>query len=62
MEAECPTRPGPLDQSPCPVPTKCNFKGQNASAWMQDVPAVNEFNEDMHYGDLDREFGRIQPL
>jgi len=39
------------------VPTKCNFKGSNASAWMQDVLAVNGFNEDMHYGGLDREFG-----
>lgn len=39
------------------TPTKCNFKGSNASAWLADVLAVNGFNEDMHYGGLDREFG-----
>lgn len=38
-------------------PTRCNFKGANGSAWLQDVMAVNGFNEDMHYGGLDREFG-----
>ena len=39
------------------TPTKCNFKGANGSAWLSDVLAVNGFNEDMHYGGLDREFG-----
>lgn len=39
------------------VPTKCNFKGSNGSAWLRDVLAVNGFNEQMHYGGLDREFG-----
>lgn len=38
-------------------PTKCNFKGSNGSAWLRDVMAVNGFNEEMHYGGLDREFG-----
>jgi glycosyltransferase involved in cell wall biosynthesis len=38
-------------------PTRCNFKGSNGSAWLQDVIGVNGFNEDMHYGGLDREFG-----
>lgn len=39
------------------TPTKCNLKGSNASAWRQDVMAVNGFDERMQWGGLDREFG-----
>ena len=37
--------------------TRCNFKGSNASAWKTDVLAVNGFDERMHWGGEDREFG-----
>jgi glycosyltransferase involved in cell wall biosynthesis len=39
------------------TPTKCNFKGSNASAWRDDVMRVNGFDERMPWGGLDREFG-----
>lgn len=39
------------------TPTKCNFKGSNGSAWKKDVLAVNGFDERMHWGGEDREFG-----
>jgi len=39
------------------TPTKCNLKGSNASAWLDDVLAVNGFDERMQWGGLDREFG-----
>lgn len=39
------------------TPTKCNFKGSNASAWRQDILAVNGFDERMPWGGEDREFG-----
>lgn len=35
----------------------CNFKGSNGSAWKKDVLAVNGFDERMHWGGEDREFG-----
>ena len=37
--------------------TRCNLKGSNASAWLEDILAVNGFDERMTYGGLDREFG-----
>ncbi|MEX2497099.1 MAG: glycosyltransferase family 2 protein [Woeseia sp.] len=36
---------------------KCNFKGSNGSAWKNDVLAVDGFDERMHWGGEDREFG-----
>jgi len=39
------------------TPTKCNFKGSNASAWRDDVLRVNGFDEQMAWGGLDREIG-----
>ncbi len=36
---------------------KCNFKGSNASAWKNDILAVNGFDERMPWGGEDREFG-----
>lgn len=41
--------------------TPCNLKGANASAWKEDVLAVNGFDERMPWGGEDREFGvRLQ--
>ncbi|MFI3244969.1 MAG: glycosyltransferase family 2 protein [Ferrimonas sp.] len=37
--------------------TQCNLKGANASAWLDDILAVNGFDERMQWGGLDREFG-----
>lgn len=37
--------------------TRCNLKGSNASAWKQDILAVNGFDERMPWGGEDREFG-----
>ena len=39
------------------TPTACNFKGSNGSAWLEDILAVNGFDERMPWGGLDREFG-----
>lgn len=39
------------------TPTKCNFKGSNASAWKKDIVAINGFDERMVWGGLDRELG-----
>lgn len=39
------------------TPTKCNFKGSNASCWKQDALQINGFDERMQWGGLDREFG-----
>ncbi len=39
------------------TPTRCTFKGSNASAWLADALAVNGFDERMPYGGEDREFG-----
>ena len=39
------------------TPTKCNFKGSNASAWREDLLTVNGFDERMAWGGLDREIG-----
>ncbi|MEQ6886311.1 glycosyltransferase family 2 protein [Salicola sp. Rm-C-2C1-2] len=39
------------------TPTKCNFKGSNASAWKEDIINVNGFDERMVWGGLDRELG-----
>jgi glycosyltransferase involved in cell wall biosynthesis len=37
--------------------TKSTFNGHNASVFKADLLAINGFNEDMHYGGLDREIG-----
>lgn len=39
------------------TPANCNFKGSNGSTWKKDVLAVNGFDERMHWGGEDREFG-----
>lgn len=39
------------------TPTRCTFKGANASAWLDDILRVNGFDERMSWGGLDREFG-----
>lgn len=39
------------------TPTKPTWNGHNASAWKQDVLAINGFNRNMQYGGEDREFG-----
>lgn len=39
------------------TPTRCTFKGSNASVWLADAVAVNGFDERMPYGGEDREFG-----
>lgn len=39
------------------TPTKATWNGCNASGWRSDIMAVNGFNEEMHYGGQDREFG-----
>jgi len=43
------------------TPTNASWNGHNASGWRKDIIAINGFNEDMHYGGQDREFGeRLQ--
>jgi glycosyltransferase involved in cell wall biosynthesis len=37
--------------------TKPTWNGHNASGWLEDILAVNGFNEQMKYGGEDREFG-----
>ena len=45
------------------TPAKASWNGGNASTFKEYVLAVNGFNEDMHYGGQDREFGeRLQNL
>jgi len=39
------------------TPAKCNLKGSNASAWLDDILRVNGFDERMPWGGEDREFG-----
>lgn len=39
------------------TPTRCRFKGSNASCWRRDALAVNGFDERMAWGGEDREFG-----
>jgi glycosyltransferase involved in cell wall biosynthesis len=39
------------------TPTKSTFNGHNASVFKADLLAINGFNENMHYGGLDREIG-----
>ncbi|WP_417445004.1 glycosyltransferase family 2 protein [Joostella sp.] len=38
-------------------PTKATWDGNNASAWKDDILAINGFDERMQYGGEDREFG-----
>lgn len=45
------------------TPTRCNLKGSNASLWLKDALAINGYDERMHWGGEDREFGvRLQNL
>ena len=37
--------------------TKATWNGMNSSAYIEDIKAVNGFNEQMQYGGLDREMG-----
>jgi glycosyltransferase involved in cell wall biosynthesis len=39
------------------TPARASWNGCNASGWRTDALAVNGFNEQMHYGGEDREFG-----
>lgn len=39
------------------TPTKASWNGHNASGWLNDIQAVNGFDERMQYGGQDREFG-----
>jgi glycosyltransferase involved in cell wall biosynthesis len=39
------------------TPTKKTFNGHNSSVFKDDLLAINGFNQDMHYGGLDREVG-----
>lgn len=39
------------------TPAKATWNGCNASGWRSDIIEANGFNEDMHYGGQDREFG-----
>lgn len=38
-------------------PTSATWNGGNSSAWKKDILSVNGFDESMHYGAEDREFG-----
>lgn len=39
------------------TPRRATFNGCNSSCWRKDALAVNGYNEKMHYGGQDREFG-----
>lgn len=39
------------------TPTKATWNGCNASGWREDAFRVNGYNEEMHYGGQDREYG-----
>lgn len=39
------------------TPAAASWNGCNASGWRKDMLAINGYNEDMHYGGQDREFG-----
>ena len=39
------------------TPAKSSWNGCNASGWREDMITINGYNEDMHYGGQDREFG-----
>lgn len=39
------------------TPTKKSWNGHNSSGFKEDILAVNGFNEEMHYGGMDRELG-----
>ena len=39
------------------TPAKATWNGCNASGWRADMLAINGYNEEMHYGGQDREFG-----
>lgn len=39
------------------TPARASWNGCNASGWREDMLKINGYNEDMHYGGQDREFG-----
>ena len=39
------------------TPTKATWNNCNSSGWLEDILAVNGFNEEMQYGGADRELG-----
>ncbi len=39
------------------TPARASWNGCNSSTWREDILKVNGFNEKMHYGGEDREFG-----
>lgn len=39
------------------TPARASWNGCNASGWRKDAIDVNGYNQDMHYGGQDREFG-----
>lgn len=39
------------------TPANASWNGCNSSGWRRDMLAINGYNEDMHYGGQDREFG-----
>lgn len=39
------------------TPTNASWNGHNASGWLQDLKAINGFDERMQYGGQDRELG-----
>lgn len=39
------------------TPTNASWNGHNSSCWKKDILAINGFDENMHYGSEDREFG-----
>lgn len=39
------------------TPARASWNGCNSSGWREDMLAINGYNEDMHYGGQDREFG-----
>lgn len=39
------------------TPANASWNGCNASGWREDMLKINGYNEDMHYGGQDREFG-----
>jgi len=39
------------------TPTRASWNGMNSSGWRSDMMKINGYNEEMHYGGQDREFG-----
>lgn len=55
LKLACPTAVGALLD--WLTPTKPTWNNCNSSGWLDDLVAVNGFNEDMKYGGADRELG-----